>query len=127
MNFTLQYFGREWSPDFNCWDFVRLVYRESYNIELPAYGVDSPLDFAATKAAEASERGRGCWNETYRPKPGAVVLMAKGSTYHAGVLLGGRSVLHLQACAGLRNQRLSELQRNFQNITFYHHAELHHA
>lgn len=123
-----QYIGRRWEagadgPDsFDCWQFVRYVYRHHYNIELPLVPVD-PDDLRAVMEAFNGHEERTNWQQVQTPADGDVVLMARrGKAAHVGIYISEglmRGVIHCRKGAGVIFDRVSVVKEGFPKLEYY--------
>ena len=87
-----RYVGRPWSPvGFDCWEFVRAVYADAFQVYLPQLpGVDAADPHAAAQAASDLRAG-GDWLPVLVPKDGDCVTMGQRSRpHHVGIWISGR-------------------------------------
>lgn len=81
----------------DCWGLVRLVYLETYAIELPTYSAEYIDSAEAKETARVIAENQGDWAEVSDPVEGDVVLLAlQGAPTHVGVYLGDGSMLHVR-------------------------------
>ncbi len=110
-----EWVGREWSTQFDCWDFVSAVYLEAYTIMLPRFPhVDATCDDSCRKAFESGKSSPlwgpvdGAWSD------GDVILMGRTRRpVHCGIWIAsdGGMVAHNGrkngvVCQDLRRLRL---------------------
>jgi cell wall-associated NlpC family hydrolase len=125
MKWIDDYVGKPWAAiDNNCWDFVRLIWREHFGLEVPAVDVDAYSRLACCRALSAHDH-RHEWVEVETPADGDAVLMGRSKLMaHVGVFVAGR-VLHCLEGHGVVWQRLSDVKLSgLKNILFYRHREL---
>lgn len=133
-HWAADYIGKGWAagaegPDaFDCWTFLRHVYRAHYSIDLPL--IDSTLadNYRATANAIASQPDRGNWTQVVdAPRDGDAVLLAHSRhPTHVGVWLevDGGGVLHCVHGAGVVFSALSALARGgWGRIEYYRRKE----
>lgn len=122
---VLKYLGKKWSDDFNCWDFVLLIYQEQFGIGLCRYPVNYSGDLRGACAAVEIEKSDPVWIETTTPSKNGVVLMGrKFSGWHVGFMVTEGEVIHLMDNAGSIVQSLADLKRQFATLKFFSHASL---
>lgn len=125
--------GREWDAQhFDCWAFVRLVYLQSYGIDLPILPGVNPEDCNESARAVLRVSKSGEWSRTMYPFPGDCVLMTKRSRpHHVGVFLfeSGRPIIaHCDSISGSVCQTLSQLMAHgWGGFMYYRHKDINHA
>lgn len=121
----LPYFAMKWKEEFNCWDFVRLIYRKEFLIDLPPYHVAA---FAAVRqACRAIEKEEVApvWQPIENPVENCVIVMGKpGLRHHVGFMLDPKTVLHLPTNCHSIAQPIRALKNNLSTISFFSHAQL---
>jgi hypothetical protein len=122
--------GRRWSSAWDCWGFVRQVYREAYAIALPELpGVDG-ADARQGAAAIRWQRTRPEWRRLTLDQvvAGDVVTMGvqEGRPHHVGIWLaidGGR-VAHCDQHAGVCCHSLRQLRaQRWGGFEFFRHKD----
>jgi cell wall-associated NlpC family hydrolase len=93
--------GRPWSTEFDCWEFVRAVYADAYQVYLPQLpGVDGADPRAATTAV-ADLRAGGDWLAMPVPRDGDCVTMGQRfRPHHVGIRINGR-IAHCDQAHGV--------------------------
>jgi cell wall-associated NlpC family hydrolase len=83
---AIQYIGEPWIAGENdCWAFARRVWREQFNITVPAVDVDAFNRLACSRAFHNHEE-RQHWYPVHAPRDGDAVLMGKNARpCHVGV------------------------------------------
>lgn len=120
---VLRYLGRKWDPAFNCWDFVRLVYKDSFGLELDPHAINRPEDLRGAAHAVSLEIRNPVWEEISAPEANAVVLLGKGGVrWHAGVCVTPGNVAHLIDIGGVIVQSPLDISRAFTSTTYFRHA-----
>lgn len=119
--------GRPWAPpEFDCWAFLRLVYRQAYGIELHQLGhvagdLKADIPFAYTEA------GSGRWLRVSTPRDGDAVAMGRGARpHHCGVWMAenGGLVAHCSEPMGVTAAPLRALSvAGWGSFTFYRHRD----
>ena len=122
------YIGRRWEagaegPDaFDCWQFVRYVYRHHYRIDLPLVPID-PEDLRAVMEAFTGHEERSNWTQVSIPADGDVVLMARREkAAHVGIYVvdgSDRGVIHCRRGAGVIFDRLTTLRAGWPNLEYF--------
>ena len=120
------YIGRDWiAQTHDCWAFFRLVQREQFGREVPAYDADA-LSLMSCARAMAANPERQKWTSTRSPKEGDAVLLAH-SKYpsHIGVWIDvdGGGVLHCVEGTGVVFQSRQSLATcGWGHLEFYTHG-----
>lgn len=82
----------------DCYNLVRLVYKEQFNIDIPYYkdiGYESRKD--SKKIAEFMEKESKKWNKTDIIRPGTVIMFrVMGYPTHVGVAVSDKYMLHIE-------------------------------
>ncbi len=110
MHWATQYIGRDWCADggepyqFNCWSFVRYIYKNHFACELPLISVDAENILELTRAFNRYSQ-QPCWQQVDRPSDGNCVLMRMARyPIHVGIWLengGDSGVLHCARLSGV--------------------------
>lgn len=87
----------------NCYGLVRLIYREEFEIDLPAYdgigytkGIESEKELSALFTQERSR-----WKDVESPQEGDVIwLRVAGNPYHVGVMVSSQEFIHIEEGCG---------------------------
>lgn len=86
----------------DCYGLVRLVYRETRGIELPAQGLYAHLDLTGTDGRKGAEAliarvaANWPWRRVDRPAPLDVVIFRRGRIEdHMGLIVDQRRFLHV--------------------------------
>lgn len=126
MNKILPYLGRTWTPDFNCWDFIREFYSREYGIELEPHAVRVANAVRQADQAVSGESGRReTWQEVQEPVAGDVAVFGrKGFRYHVGLMINQSTVLHLPENCPSCAVPIRRIMTSFDNVSFYHHSDL---
>lgn len=96
--------GRPYTPDFRCWDLVRLVQADLFNRDLPSVPADITSPRAMMREFEHhAEKAK--WSLSEMPSQGCIILMGGARReHHAGVYLevnrGG--VIHTLPTTGVQ-------------------------
>lgn len=126
MKSPLPYFGKQWSPGFTCWDFVREIYKREFNIEL------SPHPLAIVEAVNRglsiveNETAKSEWQKLTAPEKNSIALFGKrGVEFHVAFMVTESMAFHLFRNASSMIEPLSEISKRFQTLAFYRHAKIH--
>lgn len=119
------YIGRPWTPEHDCWAFVREVQREHFGRAVPLVDVDSYNLRAVIRAFRQHAQGQK-WEQVETPDEGDAVLMGRNSDpIHVGLWCdvdGGR-VLHCVRNAGVVAQAPFDLAvSGWTNKTFWRYV-----
>lgn len=119
--------GRPWSPPtFDCYGFVRAVYRVAYDIDLPSLVHDAG-DVRSTMASCAAALHDGPWLPVSVPMDGDVVVMGRmRHPFHCGAWLsddGGR-IAHCCDPLGVVVQPMRAMVvAGWSGLRFYRHRD----
>ena len=82
----------------DCWRLVVMVYKEQLGIDLPDFAgiyVDGTLA-SLKKVTRIIRENKKKWQQVEKPQLYDVILLRTGSmVYHAGVVVGRRTMLHI--------------------------------
>lgn len=121
---VVRYLGKKWQPDFNCWDLVRLIYKQEFAIELCPHGINRANSIRQANSEIAKELPEWCEVET--PIEGDVILLGKKSlSWHVGFMLTENLAIHLIDNAASKVQPISEIRKGFHTSKFYRHENIH--
>ena len=95
--------------EYVCWDFVRDIYKDLYNIELPEYPADevqaefkheltSNIEHVRLTAGEAQE--------------GDIIVFSLFANQHAGVMINKESFIHLPK-EGVQVSDIADVGKNY--------------
>lgn len=94
--------GAQGPGAFDCYSLSRLLQRELFGRDMPAFAMPGTAGRSALAAAIAAHPERRRWQEVERPVDGALVTMARNECgYHLGTWLkedGGLIVHTLERC-----------------------------
>jgi cell wall-associated NlpC family hydrolase len=76
---------------YDCWGFVRLIYKNELGITLPDYEYGLKDQWEALRL----ETGQPTWTRTNEPLPTDVVLLVAQANPHVGIYLSEHRMLHL--------------------------------
>jgi len=126
MTNVLPYLNRAWRPDFNCWDLIRELYANEFNISLETHAIAVASAIHAANQEVAAEAAKtDVWRVVEGAVLGDVALFGKrGKTYHVGFMLTPSTVLHLPAMSPSAAVPLCRVIQQFTSLTFYRHASL---
>lgn len=120
---VVRYLGKRWEPSFNCWDLVRLIYKQEFGIDLCPHGINRADSIRQANCEVAKELPE--WSEVEIPREGDVILLGKKSVrWHVGFMLTEIKVLHLIDKAGTAVQDVCEIRKGFETSKFYRYANL---
>jgi hypothetical protein len=121
----LAYYGRKWTPEFTCWDFVRLIMLNEFNITLQPHSITVHNGVARALAIADAEREKPEWELIDAPELNCVALFSKrGVQFHVGFMLTNSNIFHLRRNAASIVQPLSEVINQFETVAFYRHAKI---
>lgn len=95
--------------EYICWDFVRTIYKDEYDIELPEYPVDE---------VQAEFKNRMTSNipnirvETKKAIEGDIIVFSLFANQHAGVMINRESFIHLTP-QGVRVSDVEDVGGNY--------------
>lgn len=95
--------------EYLCWDFVRDVYKDLYNMDLPEYPVDElPVHFKHRMEANFEHKKI----ENGQAIEGDIIVFSLMADQHAGVMIDSNYLIHLGK-TNVRISRLSDLGKNY--------------
>lgn len=122
---VLKYLGKKWSPDFNCWDFVSLIYKKEFGIELCKYGINDSRNIKEACKAVETECSNAVWAEVEKPVENDLMLLGKGNLrWHVAFLINQDTAIHLIDNGGVMVQDLLTLKSEFNTFKFFNHAQV---
>lgn len=80
----------------HCWGIVYLVYLRERGIELPTYAEISWRDLHAVARTMLEDSARDPWHRAAVPAQAFDVVLMRGESYHAGVMVDGAHILHVE-------------------------------
>lgn len=121
------YIGEPWVAQQNdCWAFCRRVWRDHFELEVPAVDVDA-AHLALVARAFAGHAERANWIEVDLPREGDAVLLAHARyASHVGVWIeaDGGGVLHCDQASGVVFSTPQALDRcGWRRLRFYRHLD----
>lgn len=127
-HWATEYIGKPWAlgaqgPDaYDCWNFVRTVMRDRFNVAMPDVHVAQTLESTAGQLETNEERQN--WTRILTPREGDVVLLARSRLpVHIGICVianGSLGVLHCVQGAGVMFQRIDKLKfSGWGSLQFY--------
>ena len=120
---VIRYLGKKWQPDFNCWDLVRLIYKNEFAIELCPHGINRANSIKQANAEVEKELTE--WQEVESAVEGDVILLGKRSIrWHVGFMLTENLAIHLIDKGFSKVQPISEIQKGFTTSKFYRHDHI---
>ena len=123
MHFATKYIGLPYRAGFfNCWDFVRKVYRDEFGINLPEFPVDVDNLRALIKTVKAKSESQ-LWQQVKTPKEGTIVLLRQSRhPIHVGIWLeiDGGGVLHNERTMGVVFQNTHSLNASGWQVAGYY-------
>jgi cell wall-associated NlpC family hydrolase len=85
----------------DCWQLVRLFYREQLGKEIPNYMAFYRATFDKVDAQSVLVNARGDWERVASPAYGDLLLFrSTGAPWHVGICLDGRLMLHADEGTG---------------------------
>jgi len=126
MTNLIPYLNRRWSPEYNCWDFVREIYANEFHISLEphAIAVAAVLSHSADIVSEEAAK-LDVWRVVENPQLGDVALLGKfNRSYHVGCMITAATILHLPASAPSTAVPIHRLLSQFRSLTYYRHASI---
>lgn len=84
--------SKKYTKDYDCWEFMRDVYRDTYNIELPEIPLlETPIEFKDKlvtnfKCQKVSDDDI---------KEGDMIIYSRFTYLHAGMMLDDKNFIHL--------------------------------
>lgn len=91
-----KHLGRPWNANgFDCWECVRAIYWDAFQITLPSYGEHQEPSRARRTILDEATSGR--WQEIESPTDGCMVLLGKREwPHHIGVYMetNGGMIVH---------------------------------
>lgn len=125
MNHVIDYLGRRWSPEFNCWDFVLEFYHKELGVILEPHHVMVASAVRQAHEAFRTEAVRSEWSLEENPVLGDVAVFRRRSlSYHVGVMLDRTTVLHLPENSPSCAIPIRRLLTQFDAVQFYRHSNI---
>lgn len=106
--------GGKGPESYDCWSFVRFIWKEYFDISVPEIGVNANNILNVAKELRDNEE-RMKWNKVDSPKEGDAVLLAHAKfPTHIGVWIDedGGGVLHCVKGAGVVFQSIASLENS---------------
>jgi cell wall-associated NlpC family hydrolase len=127
IDIVVPFVGRAWEPPaFDCWQFLRLVYRQAYGIELHELGHVAG-DTARDVPFAYTEAGSGRWCPVLIPRDGDAVAMGRRERpHHVGIWLAtdGGLVAHCAEPLGVTVAPIRALAVvGWGSLKFYRHRD----
>lgn len=91
-----------------CWDFVRDVYKDEYNIELPEY----PVDEIQTEFKDKLTSNIPHKKIQENPQSGDIIVFSLFANQHAGIMIDKCNFIHL-ATDGVRVTNVKDVGGNY--------------
>src|SRR5215217_9176980 len=78
------YGGRQWSPDFNCWDLVKLILKEELGLDAttPFDNIADALDASSVSNAITHVERLDVWRQINDPREFDICVMGKKDIVH---------------------------------------------
>jgi len=91
-----------------CWDFVRDIYKDMYDIDLPEY----PVDEIQAEFKNKLTSNIPCIKTTDNPREGDVIVFSLFADQHAGVMVDNENFLHLRP-QGVMLSNINNVGKNY--------------
>lgn len=123
---VLPYLNRNWTAEFNCWDFIREIFATEFGVALAPHEIGVATAIKEADAEVIQEEAKvDVWEKVSKPETADVVLLGKrGCRFHVGFMVTPTRVLHLNHGAPSSAVPLNRLTALFQTVAFYRHASL---
>lgn len=92
-----------------CWDFVRDVYKDMFNVELPEYPAD---EIQAEFKHEVTSNIKNIKVPIEEAREGDVIVFSMFANQHAGVMINNESFIHLPK-EGVKVSDIANLGKNY--------------
>jgi cell wall-associated NlpC family hydrolase len=122
-HWSLNYTGLQWKHDFNCWDLVRLIYKNELGLDATTEfdQAENPLDVIANEKAFATVAER--WQPVETPREFDVCAMGRKSiVHHVGIFIEPNFVFHLTPNKISSSDTINTIHKNYKTVRFYRHA-----
>lgn len=122
-HWAADYIGEPWiAGTHDCWAFVRRVWRDHFNLEVPPVDVDACNKMACMRAFAGHEE-RASWHNVDTPREGDAVLLSQSKhPSHVGVWIDadGGGVLHCIEGTGVVFQTVGSMRAaGWHGMEFY--------
>ena len=125
MHWVAKYIGLPWINHKNdCYQLVRLIYKDQLNITLPDVPIDATSIPAVVEAFKSSP-ARQVWRPIPNPKDMCLVFMGRKRSSHCGLWLdidGGGIVSSYQDSGVVREDLFTVKQRQFHHFEFFEYV-----
>lgn len=95
--------------EYVCWDFVRDIYKDLYNIDLPEYPAD---EIQAKFKCELTTNIKHKKIDTADAKEGDIIVFSLFANQHAGVMINNESFIHLPK-EGVQISDIADVGKNY--------------
>ena len=95
--------------EYICWDFVRDIYQDLFNVELPEYPVDELQVEFKHKLTSNIPHIKVAQNDV---KEGDIIVFSLFANQHAGVMINTESFIHLTP-QGVRISDIEDVGKNY--------------
>lgn len=92
-----------------CWDFVRDIYKDLYNIELPEYPAD---EIQVEFKYELTSNIKHIKVPVNEAREGDIIVFSLFANQHAGVMINNESFIHLHT-QGVRVSDIEDVGKNY--------------
>jgi hypothetical protein len=122
---AINYIGKKWTPEFNCWEFAKLILEKEkgFDVSTALDAIANPLSIG--EVGLAISIGLSQWQKVEIPEEFDICIMGKKDIVnHIGICINQRSIIHsnkgmLSCCADI----LLDLKGKYKTIEFYRYAK----
>ncbi len=121
-----QYVGLSYD-DYDCWQLIRLYYRQELGIRLPFFRgqYENGADGRNTRRLYLAEIASKIWIEVMDQKyPDLVLFIINGKMPHVGLVVNKTEMLHVQRAGGSAIENFYNFRWNKRRLGFYRYAGL---
>lgn len=125
MKYLLDYYGKKWSPDFTCWDFIRLIFFREFGVSLQPHPLAVSEEVHRALSIAETEKHKAEWELIPHPEKNCVALFTKSKTeFHVGFMVNCSNIFHLHRNASSMVEPLREVSKRFESVTYYRNAKI---